>query len=155
MRSVRAHNGSVTEHSASSPARPTELEATIRAEDLAAALATAAMEKKAFDVEILDMRDLVAYTDLFVICSARNRRQVQAIADEVRKIGKEHGLLPKGTEGLEAARWVLVDFGPVVVHIFDEPLRGFYDLDGLWRDAPRLAVPESPERTDEPVYFHQ
>lgn len=113
------------------------------------------MDKKAFDVAILDMRNLVSYTDVFVVCSARNRRQVQAIADEVRKVGKEQfGLLPKGTEGLEAARWVLVDFGLVVVHVFDEPLRGFYDLDGLWRDAPRLPVPESAERTDEPVYFH-
>jgi ribosome-associated protein len=89
------------------------------------------------------MRNLVAYTDVFVICSARNRRQVQAIADEVRKVGKELGLMPKGTEGLEAARWVLVDFGSVVVHVFDEPLRPFYDLDGLWRDAPRLPVPEA------------
>lgn len=103
------------------------------------------------------MKSLVAYTDTFVICSARNRRQVQAIAHEVRKVGKEKlGLMPKGTEGLEAARWVLVDFGPVVVHIFDEPLRAFYDLDGLWRDAPRLPVPEAPPSAvdeDAPVAF--
>ena len=100
------------------------------------------MEKKAFDVAILDMRKLVDYTDTFVICSARNRRQVQAIAEEVRRVGKSLGCAPRGTEGAEAARWVLVDLGPVVVHVFDEPLRGFYDLEALWRDAPRLPVPE-------------
>jgi ribosome-associated protein len=109
---------------------------------LAAALVRAAIEKKAFDIAILDMRDVVGYTDLFVICSARNRRQVQAIAEATRKAGKElTGAPPKGMEGEEAARWVLVDFGAVVVHVFDEPLRGFYDLDGLWGDAPRVTLP--------------
>lgn len=112
-------------------------------------MAAAAMDKKAFDLAILDMRSLVAYTDVFVIASARNRRQVQAIADELRKVGKEKfGILPSATEGLEAARWVCVDFGSVVVHVFDEPLRGFYDLDGLWRDAPRLPLPEDHPRNE-------
>ncbi len=121
------------------------LEAVIQSEVLARALAEAAAEKKAFDITILDLRGLVAYTDVFVICSARNRRQVQAIADEVRKVAKEkYSLYAKGAEGLEAARWVLVDFGAVVVHVFDEPMRGFYNLDGLWGDAPRLPAPETP-----------
>lgn len=113
------------------------------------------MDKKAFDVVILDMRELVAYTDVFVLCSARNRRQVQAIAEELRKVGKEQfGVLPQATEGLAAARWVCVDFGSVVVHVFDEPLRGFYDLDGLWRDAPRLPVPEDkPRNESESAFF--
>jgi ribosome silencing factor RsfS/YbeB/iojap len=97
-------------------------------------------------MSILDMRELAGYTDVFVICSARNRRQVQAIAAEARRVAKEqHGILAK-VEGMEAARWVLADFGSVVLHVFDEQLRGFYDLDGLWRDAPRLPVPELPER---------
>ncbi len=70
---------------------------------------------------------------------------MQAIADEVRKVAKEkYSLYAKGAEGLEAARWVLVDFGAVVVHVFDEPMRGFYNLDGLWGDAPRLPAPETP-----------
>lgn len=100
------------------------------------------MDKKAIDLAILDMRTLVDYCDVFVICSATNRRQVQAIAQHVRTFGKrELGLKPQATEGLEAARWVLVDFGDVVVHVFDQPLRGFYNLDGLWSDAPRLPVP--------------
>jgi ribosome-associated protein len=101
---------------------------------------------KAMDVAVLDMRNLVDYTDIFVLCTARNRRHVQAIADEVMRFGKkELELTCTGTEGLTAGRWVLVDFGSVVVHVFDEPMRAFYNLDGLWADAPRLPVPESEE----------
>jgi ribosome-associated protein len=119
------------------------MEGVIEPEDTATALAKAALEKKAFDIALLDMRGLVDYCDIFVICSARNRRQVQAIAEAVRVHGKrELGLKPQATEGLEAARWVLVDFGDVVVHVFEEPMRGFYNLDGLWSDAPRLEAPE-------------
>jgi ribosome-associated protein len=129
-------------------------EAVIRAETLADALTGAIHEKQGFDIAILDLRSLVTYTDLFVICSARNRRQVQAIADEVRKVAKEQfAILPEGTEGMEAARWVLVDFGSVVVHVFDQPLRPFYDLDGLWRDAPRLPVPEGVAGADAESMF--
>ena len=119
------------------------MEAPIQAEALATFLATKVMEKKATDVAILDMRELASYTDFFVLCSASNRRQVQAIARFLRKMGKdETGEPAKGTEGLEAARWVLVDFNDVVVHIFDAELRGFYDLDGLWADAPRMETPD-------------
>ena len=81
-----------------------------------------------------------------MICSAGNRRQVQAIAEAVRQAARhDHGIKNIKVEGLEAARWVLVDVGDVVVHIFDAPLRGFYDLDGLWADAPRLELPEGVE----------
>ncbi len=120
-----------------------ELEAAIRFDELATALSKAALEKKALDLVILDMRKLVSYTDAFVLCTATNPRQVKAIADHIREVAKkEFGRLPTGTEGAESARWVLVDFGDVVVHVFDGPLRGFYNLDGLWSDAPRLPVPE-------------
>jgi ribosome-associated protein len=116
----------------------------IEPEVLAQALAKAALDKKARDVVILDLRKLVDYADVFVICTAGNRRQAQAIAEEVRRVGREIGDRAIGIEGLETARWVLVDFGAVVVHVFDEPLRGFYNLDGLWADAPRLPTPEVP-----------
>ncbi len=103
------------------------------------------MELRAGDVVILDLRHLVDYTDIFVLCSARNRRHVQAIADEVRRHAKQElELACAGVEGLPAARWVLVDFASVVVHVFDQPMRGFYNLDGLWADAPRLPVPDAP-----------
>lgn len=118
------------------------LEDAIRFIELASALSKAALEKKALDVVILDMRNLVSYTDAFVLCTATNPKQVKAIAEAVREVAKkEFGLLPTGSEGLETSRWALVDFGEVVVHVFDGPLRGFYNLDGLWADAPRLPVP--------------
>lgn len=125
------------------------VEDVIRSEEFAQLLAKAALDKKALDLAILDMNSLVSYTDVFVLCTATNPRQVRAIADAVRQFAK-HQLdrLPEGMEGLESARWVLVDFGEVVVHIFDGPLRGFYNLDGLWADAPRLALPEGAEAAE-------
>ena len=90
---------------------------------------------------ILDMRGVSSYCDAFVVCHASNRRQVRAIAegvaDDLRAIGKK----TSGIEGLEASRWVLVDLGDVILHVFDESMRGFYDLEALWGDAPRLDVP--------------
>ena len=112
---------------------------------LANALAKAALEKKARDVVILDLRELIDYSDVIVICTGNNRRQVQAIADEVRRVAKASDVAPIGVEGMEGARWVLVDYGSVVVHIFDEPVRPFYNLEGMWADAPRLPVPDAPE----------
>ena len=128
------------------------LEVPIQPEQMAHLLALAALEKKAHDLAILDMRGLIDYADVFVICSATNRRQVKAIAEEVRRAGKrDHGLTCTAVEGLEAARWVLVDFSDVVVHVFDDPMRGFYDLDGLWADAPRLPLPEGAEQATSPL----
>lgn len=110
--------------------------------ETATALCRVALAAKADDAAILDMRGLVDYCDVFVLLTARNRRHVAALAEELRLHAKrELGLQPVGIEGLPAARWVLVDFGSVVVHLFDQPLRGFYNLDGLWTDAPRLPVP--------------
>ena len=91
---------------------------------------------------ILDIRGLVAYADVFILCTGRSKRQVVAIAEEMRRKGKELGLRADAVEGLEASRWVLVDMGVVVVHVFDEPMRAFYDLDALWRDAVKLPVPD-------------
>lgn len=117
---------------------------------LATALAKVALDQKAFDVVILDMSSLVDYTDVFVLCTGRNRRHVAALAEAIRLAAKRDLAAPSlGTEGLPSARWVLVDFGSVVVHLFDEPLRAFYNLDGLWSDAPRLPVPEPPPAVDD------
>ena len=93
---------------------------------------------------ILDLRELIDYADVIVICTGGNRRQVQAIADEVRRVGKAAAVTTVGVEGMEGARWVLVDYGSVVVHVFDEPVRPFYNLEGMWAEAPRLAVPDAP-----------
>jgi ribosome-associated protein len=95
---------------------------------------------KALDVEVLEVRDLVDYTDYFLICSGQSDRQVEAIAEEVLSELAKERVFPLGVEGLPEARWVLLDFGDVVVHVFYHPVRAFYDLEGLWRDAPRLPV---------------
>ena len=128
---------------------PALVEVPIEPEAIAAALAKVALDKKASDIAILDMHDLVDYTDVFVLCTGRNRRHVAALAEDIRIMAKKELELPcMGIEGLPAARWVLVDFGSVVVHLFDEPLRPFYNLDGLWSDAPRLQTPESLDEDD-------
>lgn len=112
-------------------------------EDLARNLAKAALEKKAQDVRILDLRGLIDFADFFVLATARNPRQVRAISEAVRLAAKhDHGLQVVGSEGQESGRWVLCDFGDIVLHVFDRDMRGFYDLDGLWRDAPTLDLPD-------------
>jgi ribosome silencing factor RsfS/YbeB/iojap len=131
--------------------KETPINDAISSEDFARALAVATLEKKAFDVVLLDMRGLIDFADYFVLCSANNSRQVRAIAESVKLVAKhEHNVHPGGLEGLGSCRWVLVDFSDVVVHVFDGPMRGFYDLDGLWRDAPKLDLP-TVEVADEPA----
>ncbi|MCB9672858.1 MAG: ribosome silencing factor [Alphaproteobacteria bacterium] len=120
----------------------------------AQALARAASDTQATDIVILDLRGLVSYTDGFVLCSGKNRRHVTAIAEAVRMEAKRgYGIAPLGVEGKERGQWVLVDFGDIVVHVFDASMRGFYDLDGLWRDAPRIEGPPA-EEPSEPTYFN-
>lgn len=96
----------------------------------------------------------MGYADWFVVVSGRSPRQVAAIAEGVRAALKQsHGLLPVGVEGLETSKWVLVDYGDVVLHVFQENARTFYDLEGLWADAPRRPVPaEVRVPDDEPLF---
>jgi ribosome-associated protein len=79
-----------------------------------------------------------------MICHGTNRRQVRAIAEGIVEDLRALGARPIGVEGLDASRWVLIDYGDVVIHVFDEAMRGFYDLDALWGDAPRLQVDLGP-----------
>jgi ribosome-associated protein len=125
-------------------------EVALESEALAVFLAAKVQERKARDVRILDLRGRVDYTDLLLLCTARSTRQAKAIAAGLRKVAKtEHQQLPLSVEGQTAGRWVLVDYGDVVVHIFEEAMRGFYDLDGLWADATSLVVPEVEPIEDE------
>lgn len=116
--------------------------------ELAHLVVDAIRDKKGEDILILDVEALVGYTSHFVICSAKNARQAHAISDHVvRQLRTLHGQRPLGTEGKDAqAKWMLVDYGDVVVHIFREEDRAFYDLEGLWQDAPRLPVRAATER---------
>ncbi len=104
-------------------------------------IADAALEKKAGELVVLDVRELISYCDRFVLCNGSNRRQVSAIAQAVQTLAREYDIRPVGVEGLSTGRWVLIDFGDVVVHVFHEDARFFYDLDGLWADAPRIPIP--------------
>jgi len=97
-----------------------------------------AEEKKAEDIVILFIRDLLFITDFFVICSGRNRRQLQSISQEIKQALKEKGFKQLSAEGYEQGRWILLDYGSLVVHLFDQEMRKFYQLAELWADAPRI-----------------
>ena len=101
----------------------------------------AAAEKKAVEVTVLDLRGIASFTDYFVIASGTNVRQVQAIADEVVDQLKLQGTRAARVEGYQKAEWVLVDYGDFILHVFEHKARRFYDLERLWRDAPRGDVP--------------
>lgn len=95
-------------------------------------------DKKGIEPVVLDLRKLSSFTDYFLICTGSSDRHVQAMADGLEEIAKQHGRRLSGSEGYTQGQWVLLDFGDVVAHIFQPDIRAFYDLDGLWRDAPRV-----------------
>src|SRR5258708_21999552 len=100
----------------------------------------AAWEKKALDLTVLDLREIASFTDFFVIATGTNKRQVQAISDEVVEQLKRSGTRAARVEGYQTAEWILVDYGDFVVHVFDDKARRFYDLERLWREARRIDV---------------
>jgi ribosome-associated protein len=107
----------------------------------ALACARAAIDKKAENVKVLDLTNLSGFTEYFVICSGMSDRQVQGIAESVEFAmeSADHELI--SIEGYSEGRWVLMDLGDVVVHIFLDALREYYDLENLWVDAPRVRIP--------------
>ena len=98
----------------------------------------AALERKAYDLVLLDVQQISSFTAYFLICSGRSDRQVQAIARSIEGDLKKIGVRPLGMEGFEEGKWILMDYEDVVVHVFLDPVREFYDLEGLWLDAPRV-----------------
>lgn len=109
---------------------------------LARRLADLADSKGATEIVVLDMRELVSYTDYLAICTARNERQARAIVDEVKlRLKNEDELLPGGTDGEGAAGWIVLDFLDAVLHVFTEEARQRYQLEDLWHEAPRLDPP--------------
>ncbi len=122
---------------------------TPKSEPLAQRLAELADSKKAEEVVVLDMRDLVSYTDFLTICTARNERQAKAIVDEVRlRVKEEMALLPSGVDGGGEDGWIVLDYLDCFLHVFTAEARERYQLEDLWRDAPRLELdldaPEAP-----------
>lgn len=108
--------------------------------------AEAGLDKKALNVEIIDVRGKVDYADYVVVLSGRSDRQVGAIARGIEEeVKKREGIRCVGLEGLPQGNWVLMDFGDVVVHVFHEDMRGYYDLESLWIDAARVHVDQHPD----------
>jgi ribosome-associated protein len=95
-------------------------------------------ERKAIDPVLFEVGKLVSITDYFLIASGNSSRQVQAIARHLQKRMREQGFRPDGIEGEQEGHWVLMDYGDVVIHLFYQPIREFYDLEGLWIEAPRM-----------------
>jgi ribosome-associated protein len=114
-------------------------------EDLAAAAVEYAADRKALEIVQLDLRGIIGYTDYFVICSGRTDRQVKAIHDAIHQgMKSEHGLLPRRVEGLSNARWILMDYLDVIVHVFTPEMREYYRLEQLWGEAPSQTVAATP-----------
>ena len=115
-------------------------------EALARRLAELADSKGATEIVVLDMRGLASYTDFLAICTARNERQARAIVDEVKlRLKQEHSLLPGGVEGEGAAGWIVLDYLDAVLHVFTAEERERYQLEDLWREAPRLQLQLEPD----------
>ncbi|MBI4844710.1 MAG: ribosome silencing factor [Nitrospirae bacterium] len=99
-----------------------------------------AVDKKARETVILQLSEVSSFADYFVICSGDNPAQIKAIAENIEKYFKKSaGIKPAGIEGLSHCRWVLMDFGDIIIHIFNDETRAFYDLERLWMDAPRIS----------------
>ena len=101
----------------------------------------AVLGKKALNVVVLDVSELTSFADVFIICSGRSNRQVSAIAEFIQSDLKKQKIRPLSVEGTKDGHWVLMDYGHVVIHVFYEPVREFYDLEGLWVDAARIVTP--------------
>lgn len=98
----------------------------------------AVLGKKASGVVLLDVHELTSIADVFIVCSGRSNRQVAAIAEFIQTDLKKEGIQPLNAEGQKEGHWVLLDYGHVIIHVFYESLRRFYDLEGLWADAKRI-----------------
>ncbi|MEA2627403.1 MAG: ribosome-associated protein [Candidatus Binatota bacterium] len=101
-----------------------------------------ALDKKAYDLVLLDVGKLTSVADYFLICTGRSDTQVQAITQHLEQSLGEHSIRPLSIEGYSRGQWVLMDYADVVVHVFYQPIRDFYDLEGLWMKAPRVELPE-------------
>ncbi len=115
---------------------------SLQAREKAILCAQSALDKKAYDVVVLDVAELTSLADFFVICTGRSDTQVQAITQSIEQGLAAHGSKPQFIEGYTRGQWIIMDYADVVVHVFFEPMREFYDLDRLWTRAGRVPLPE-------------
>ena len=112
----------------------------------------AARMRKAFDLVLLKVDRQTSIADYFFFASGRSTRQVQGLAENIRvKVKEEGGYLPLGVEGVSQGRWILMDYGEVVVHLFHDPVRELYDLESLWMDAPRIDLGPQEDELGSPL----
>jgi ribosome-associated protein len=130
------------------PALSSQAQGSDKARNLAIEVAVAALEKKAVGLQVLDVAGKVDYADFLVIMTGRSDRQVQALASGIEDALRKKGTRAIAVEGLPHATWVLMDYGDVVVHVFQDEARSVYDIEGLWMDAARLPIPGASESTD-------
>ena len=125
-----------------SPARRTrKRQPNRKLSDEMTSVVAAALDKKAENIGVLDLTKASAFTDVFIICTGTNRRQVQAIADGVQEAAARHGAKPALIEGYDRAEWILIDYFDFIVHVFSPSTREFYSLERLWGGAERVDVP--------------
>ena len=103
----------------------------------------AIQEKKGEDITVLDIASVASFTNFFIVCNGLNARQNQAISDEVERQLRERGRHPYGLEGYQESEWILIDYGDFIVHIFSRRARQYYDLERLWKTAPRVPLEEA------------
>jgi ribosome-associated protein len=113
------------------------------ARELALLCTAAALDKKGEDPVLLEVSQLTGYADYFLLVSGRSTRQASSVGENIARVLKKAGRPALGIEGIKEGRWILLDFGEVVVHVFHEPVREFYDLDSLWGDAPRVELDQA------------
>lgn len=100
-----------------------------------------ALDKKAYDLKLIEVSEVSSLTDYLLIASGRSDRQVQAIGENIRiEMKDKHDMLPLAIEGMNQGRWILLDYGDLMVHVFQSDVRTFYDLEGLWTEAPEVEL---------------
>jgi ribosome-associated protein len=130
----------------SEPVNAAKAQADARSLEKAICAAQAAIDKKGLGPVLLDLREQKSYTDYLLVVSGPGPRATKAVAESVQETLAEHGYRAIGVEGVREGRWALLDYGDLVVHVFDHPLREFYDLEGMWFDAPKVELQVPPEQ---------
>jgi len=109
----------------------------------------AALTRKAHNLVVMKVAEISSFADYFLICSGASDRQVKALCSSIEESLKKAGMAPLGIEGEKHGRWALMDYDDVVIHVFLEPLREFYDIERLWADAPRMLIPDDATLVEE------
>jgi len=109
----------------------------------------AALTRKAHNLVVMKVAEISSFADYFLICSGASDRQVKALCSSIEESLKKAGIVPLGIEGEKHGRWALMDYDDVVIHVFLEPLREFYDIERLWADAPRMLIPDDASLVEE------